>query len=161
MILLPRLPFVSSILIVFAGFLGFGLPAHGELTASEKREVEAVARAAAVPYAEKEKIEFRSDVWVGELTGAKGKAVRVQCIKGRRYRFIVAAGAAEKKAGTKLHVAVVDGANRMLEKGGGKGSVATVRFRPKATGLYLILVRAETKGGGVREIPCAMVFGSR
>ena len=51
---------------------------------------EAIAREAAAKYEKSQKLRIRQDFWSGELTGAKGKAIRLQFFKGHRYRVFLA-----------------------------------------------------------------------
>lgn len=107
-------------------------------------------------------LKVRGDCWRGEISGEKGRAVRLQLFKGLTYELYLAAGSGEKGKGTKMHLGVMDRESVLVAKGEGKGHVAKLVFSPAATGSYMVLLRAElTRGEAKRVVPCALVMGYR
>ena len=110
----------------------------------------------------KKGLKVRGDCWRGEISGEKGRAVRLQLFKGLTYELYLAAGAGEKGKGTKMHIGVMNRESELVAKAVGKGHVAKLVFSPEATGTYMVLLRAElTSGDAKRAVPCALVMGYR
>ncbi|MCB1094599.1 MAG: hypothetical protein KDN22_03370 [Verrucomicrobiae bacterium] len=116
------------------------------------------ARKAAAPF-EKSGMRLRQDFWSGSLSGAKGKAIRLQFFKGHTYRLFLA-GDQSTAPGTRYHVMVVDKYGNVLGESTVKGPVTTVEVKPRKTGAYLVLMRAETpKGAKATTIPAVLFYG--
>jgi hypothetical protein len=128
------------------------------LAEAKPGSAEAEARKAASSY-EKKGMRLRQDGWRGVLSGDKGKAIRLQFFKGHEYRLFLATGAKEKKAGTKVHVMVVDGGGNVLAESPLKDNVATFSVKPSRTGTYMVLMRAEVSGRKKRKIPAVLFYG--
>lgn len=109
--------------------------------------------------AEKDGFSIRQELWTGELTPTKGKAIKLQLFKGLEYRFWLAAGT--KDADTKLSIKIVDqsgkivGPDKQSDFEGKKGKGTEFAFTPKKTGLCLILIKLE----GKKPRQCVMVTG--
>ncbi|MEM7148158.1 MAG: hypothetical protein AAF591_23860 [Verrucomicrobiota bacterium] len=118
---------------------------------------------AAEPYLENEDFELREEFWGGELSGAKGKAIRLQFFAGNTYRVILAAPLVAMKVGGQLHVALVDPSGRKIARASskkGEGAVV-LKLNAKKSGLYMVLMSIEPPKGVAEEasMPCVMYYG--
>ncbi|CAN5185531.1 hypothetical protein BH23VER1_BH23VER1_24420 [soil metagenome] len=114
----------------------------------------------AAPDIKRDKFELRDDFWSGELREEAGKAIRLQLFKGNTYKLFFAVGTDEAEKGTKVFLKVMSRENEVVaESKGKKGSATSVEIDPPATGLYLVLMRIETKGDDDRSVACALFYG--
>lgn len=142
-------------------------PVHGDTPGDaparrspEPGSAEQVARKAAAPFEKEKGFRLRQDFWNGSLSGSKGKAIRLQLFKGNTYRLILAAGAKEGAAGTRLHVMVIDRKGTVIGESKVTGPTTTVEVTPRKTGAYMVLMRAEVSGGDKdRGIPAVLFYG--
>ncbi len=115
----------------------------------------------AAPYVQSDHFELREDYWSGRVSGKTGTAVRLQFFKRNTYRLFFATEAAEAAKGTKLEIRVFDRDNHQVAMSGAQeGSAVMAELDPPATGLYLVLMRAEIKQGSAeRQLPCVLFYG--
>jgi hypothetical protein len=144
-----------------AAFVAFYvLPLNAETPADGSPEKE--ARTAAAEYEKSQGLRLRQDFWDGSLSGTKGKAIRLQFFKGHTYRLFLATTALENTKGTRLHLMVVDKNGNVLGESKISGPVTTIEVKPRKTGAYMVLMRAElAKGSKERAIPAVMFYGYR
>lgn len=153
----PSFPVILRLAII-AVVGGIFLSAQADT--EQSGSAESTARAAAAPYVKSQGLRLRQDFWQGALSGTKGKAIRLQFFKGHSYRLFLATNAAEKAAGTRLHVMVVDKSGNVLGESALVGPASSVEVKPKKTGAYMILLRAEaTTGNKNRKIPAVLFYG--
>ncbi|MEM8955620.1 MAG: hypothetical protein AAGD22_15815 [Verrucomicrobiota bacterium] len=121
------------------------------------------ALTAAEPYLENEDFELREEFWGGELSGEKGKAVRLQFFAGNTYRVILAAPLVAMKVGGELNLALVDPSGRRVAKASSKKGEGAVVMKhvAKKSGLYMVLMSIEPPRGAPRDasMPCVMYYG--
>ena len=118
---------------------------------------------AAEPYLANEAFELRQEFWGGDLSGEKGKAVRLQFFKGNTYRVFLAAPLVAMKVGGRLNLALVDPSGRKVAKASskaGEGAVV-VKLEAKESGLHMVLMSIDPPKGAGREasMPCVMYYG--
>jgi hypothetical protein len=121
------------------------------------------ALAAAEPYFANENFELRQEFWGGELSGEKGKAVRLQFFKGNTYRVFLAGPLVAMKVGGRLNVALVDPSGRKVGKASskeGEGAVV-LKLEAKQSGLYMVLMSIDPPKAAPRDasLPCVMYYG--
>jgi hypothetical protein len=121
---------------------------------------EAQARKAAAVYVKSEGLRLRQDFWSGSLSGKKGKAIRLQLFKGNTYRLFLAGGTKGAGSGSRYHIMVIDNSGNVLAESAVKGPATTVEVKPRKTGAYMVLMRAETpKGSKSDTIPAVLFYG--
>lgn len=106
---------------------------------------------------------LRQDYWKGSLTTETGKALRLQFFKGNRYRFFFAANKKQLPDEALLHLHIYDKASNEVASSSTTLShnVVDLEFKPKSTGLYLVLMSIELpKNSSARAgIPAVMFYG--
>ena len=105
---------------------------------------------------------LRQEYWKGDIKGSAGKAVKLQFFPFTEYLLFLAASATVPK-GTKVHLKIVNRDSEVLAAASSKFSskVAALKFKPKKTGLYLVLMRLEVPKGTAEDFAasCAMFYG--
>jgi len=98
----------------------------------------------------------RQQSWKGVFEPGKGRAVRVQLFRGKDYRFVFGT---ESLKGVHI-LGLMDGENRVVARteSGKPGTISVMEFSPKATGTYLVLLRAD---GIAKKRAGAMVYAYR
>ena len=106
---------------------------------------------------------LRQDYWKGNLTTELGKALRLQFFKGNRYRFFFAVSKDRLPEKALLHLHVYDKASHEVATTSSTTStnVIDLEFKPKSTGLYLVLMSIEVPkdSSALTDIPSAMFYG--
>ena len=124
---------------------------------------EHAALTAASSYLDDDDFMLREDYWKGGVTPHTGKAVRLQFFKGNTYRFFFAIEPEKANAATTLSMRIYDAQSREVALSQSKPAETStaLRFEPKATGLYLVLMGVEIAGGTNphRDYPAVMFYG--
>jgi hypothetical protein len=124
---------------------------------------ERAALAVASRYLGDDGFTLRQDYWQGELTATAGKAVRLQFFPHTKYRLFLAAGEGSLPKGAKLHLRVMDRGMNEVAVGTTKfkSTVASLKFEPEKTGLYLVLMRLEAPEEADKEarVRCVLFYG--
>ncbi len=124
---------------------------------------EHAALTAASSYLEDADFMLREDYWKGSVTPQTGKAVRLQFFKGNTYRFFFAIEPEKANAATTLSVRIYDAQSRevALTQSKPAETATALNFKPKATGLYLVLMGVEIAEGTnpYRDYPAVMFYG--
>lgn len=106
---------------------------------------------------------LRQDYWKDDLTTETGKALRLQFFKGNRYRFFFAASKDLLPDKALLQLRIYDKASQEVASASSTSStnVVGLEFKPKSTGLYLVLMSIEIpKNSSARTgIPSVMFYG--
>jgi len=106
---------------------------------------------------------LRQDYWQGTLTTETGKALKLQFFKGNRYRFFFALSKDSLPDKALLHLHIYDKASHEVASATSQNSsnVVDLDFKPKSTGLYLVLMSIEVpKDSSARTgIPAVMFYG--
>ena len=105
---------------------------------------------------------LRQEYWKGDIKAAAGKAVKLQFFPHTEYRLFFAAPATVPK-GTKVHLKIVNRDSEVLASTSSRfgSKVVALKFKPKKTGLYLVLMRLEVPKGTAEDYAaaCAMFYG--
>lgn len=124
---------------------------------------EHAALTAASSYLENDDFMLREDYWKGNVTAQTGKAVRLQFFKGNTYRFFFAIEAEKANDVTSLSMRIYDTKSREVAatKAEPTQPAAAMTFKPKATGLYLVLMGVELAEGSnpYRDYPAVLFYG--
>lgn len=106
---------------------------------------------------------LRQDYWQGNLTTETGKALQLQFFKGNLYRFFFAISKEHLPDKALLHLHIYDKASHEVASVTSQASsnVIDLAFKPKLTGLYLVLMSIEVpKNSSARTgIPSVMFYG--
>jgi len=110
---------------------------------------EHAALSAASSYLDNDDFMLREDYWKGFVTAQTGKAVRLQFFKGNTYRFFFAIEAEKANDATSLSMRIYDAQSREVAatKGEPAQAASAMTFKPKSTGLYLVLMGVELAEG--------------
>ena len=124
---------------------------------------EHAALTAASSYLDQADFMLREDYWKGSVTPQTGKAVRLQFFKGNTYRFFFAIEPEKANAATTLSMRIYDAQSRevALAQSEPARTATALHFKPKATGLYLVLMGVEIAEGTnpYRDYPAVMFYG--
>lgn len=150
---------IAAVMLAFAAMI------PGSTAADEGKDAfagaEKNASVAAQEHKDKTKgFNVRAQPWRGVLGKEKGKAVRIQLFKGNTYRFFIAVSRDVAAKGVAPVAQVVDAEfNRLAESGKPKDGVTVLEISPAATGMYMILIRADSSEKSPDEFAAAMIYG--
>jgi len=106
---------------------------------------------------------LRQDYWKGNLTTELGKALQLQFFKGNRYHFFFAVSKTRLPKQALLHLHIYDKASNEVASVSSQTSsnVIDLQFKPKSTGLYLVLMSVEVPkdSSALTGIPSVMFYG--
>jgi len=124
---------------------------------------EHAALSAASEYLANDAFLLRQDYWKGNLNTETGKALQLQFFKGNQYRFFFAVRKDRLPDKAVLHLHLYDKASHEVASVSSVNStnVIDLEFKPKSTGLYLVLMSIEVpKNSSARTgIPSVMFYG--
>ncbi len=124
---------------------------------------EHAALSAASEFLGNEAFQLRQDYWKDNLSTETGKALRLQFFKGNHYRFFFAASKTLLPDNALLQLRIYDKASQQVASASSSASsnVVGLEFKPKSTGLYLVLMSIEVpKNSSARTgIPSVMFYG--
>lgn len=164
----PRISAAVAFLSISFLFLSFTLPipivvADNPDNPFPPDSPEHAALSAASEFLGNDAFMLRQDYWKGDLTTETGKALRLQFFKGNRYRFFFAVSKDRLPDKALLHLHIYDKASHEVASVSSTGStnVIDLEFKPKSTGLYLVLMSIEApKNSSARTgISSVMFYG--
>lgn len=154
---------LSAILLSVSGMTGACAEDDDKAIPFPVDTPEHAALTAASSYLDNADFMLREDYWKGSLTTQTGKAVRLQFFKGNTYRFFFAIEPEKANASTILSMRIYDAQSREVALNQSKPSEAAtaLNFKPKATGLYLVLMGVEIAedANPYRDYPAVMFYG--